>query len=142
VNELTQTQQVEMSGAEVDKTVEEILRQLGLVSTEEALGQAVQNLTDVDEEKIKLLTDVNVFEINQIALMLTIAKRYNIGWLKDFVREVLKLRVSANRLGRREIVRMITGMEVREHAGVRGWLAKKFGKGKKKEEAAVTYAAF
>jgi len=123
----------------VDKTVMNILRQIGIVpSTEEALGQAVQNLTEVDEEKIKLLSDVELWEINQLALMFTIAERYDMDWLRTYVRNVLKLRVSARRLGRREIVRMISGAAEREYAGMRGWIAKRFGRGKKKE--ATPYA--
>jgi len=117
----------------IDEAVLEILRKLGIApNTEEALGQAVSNLTDVDEEKIKLLSDLQIWEINQLALMLTIAERYDIQWLRTYVDNMLKLRVSVQRLGRREIVKMISGSAEREHAGVRGWLRRRFGK--KKEE--------
>jgi hypothetical protein len=125
--------------AEIDSAVMNLLRQIGIVpSTEEALGQAVANLTEIDEEKIKLLSDVGLWEVNQLALMLTIAERYDMDWLKTYVKNVLKLRVSARRLGRREIVRMIAGSAEREHAGMRGWIAKRFGRGKRKE--ATPYA--
>jgi len=123
----------------VDRAVMDILRQIGIVpSTEEALGQAVTNLTEIGEEKIKLLSDVELWEINQLALMLTIAERYDMDWLNTYVKNVLKLRVSAKRLGRREIVRMIAGSTEREYAGMRGWIAKRFGRGKEKE--ATPYA--
>jgi len=123
------------SQAEIDNAVMNILRQIGVVpSTEEALGQAVSNLTEIDEEKIKLLSDVGLWEINQLSLMLTIAERYDMDWLKTYVKNVLKLRVSARRLGRREIVRMIAGTAEREYAGMRGWIAKRFGRGRKKRE--------
>jgi hypothetical protein len=56
-------------------------------------------------------------------------------WLKTYVYNVLRLRVSAKRLGRREIVRMIAGSAEREHAAVRSWIAKRFGRGKKEEKA-------
>jgi hypothetical protein len=123
----------------VDDFVMDVLRQIGIVpSTEEALGQAVQNLTEIEQEKIKLLSDVELWEINQLALMLTIAERYDMDWLRTYVQNVLKLRVSARRLGRKEIVRMIAGSSEREYAGMRGWIAKRFGRGKKKE--ATPYA--
>ncbi|RLI44544.1 hypothetical protein DRO69_07145 [Candidatus Bathyarchaeota archaeon] len=121
--------------SDVNAAVMDILRSLGITpSREEALGQAVTNLTDIDEEKLKLLSDVELGEINQLSLMLTIAERYDIDWLKTYVHNVLRLRVSANRLGRREIVRMIAGSAEREHAALRGWIARRFGRGKKKEE--------
>jgi len=122
----------------VDNVSLAVLRELGIVSTEEALGQAVQSLTEIDQEKIKLLSDVELWEINQLALMFTIAERYDMDWLRTYVRNVLKLRVSARRLGRREIVRMISGAAEREYASMRGWIAKRFGRGKKRE--ATPYA--
>lgn len=125
-----------VSQTEIDNAVMVILRQIGIVpSTEEALGQAVANLTEIDDEKIKLLSDVSLWEINQLSLMITIAERYDMDWLRTYVKNVLKLRVSAQRLGRREIVRMIAGSATREYAGMRGWIAKRFGRGKKKKEA-------
>jgi len=123
------------SQAEIDNAAMNILRQIGVVpSTEEALGQAVSNPTEIAEEKIKLLSDVGLRVFNHLSLMLTIAERYDMDWLKTYVKNVLKLRVSARRLGRREIVRMIAGMAEREYAGMRGWIAKRFGRGRKKRE--------
>ena len=128
---------------EVDKAVDQILKSLGLVSTEEALGKAVDSLTETEnDEAIKILSDISVPEASRYALLLTIAKRYKLNWLRDYVIELLKLRCSVNRLGRREIVRMVSGMEVREHAGLRAWLARKFGRGKKEKESAMGYAPF
>jgi len=100
-----------------------LLQQIGITTKDEALAQAIQELSD--EEKIRLFSQIAPYEDDPLALILTIADRYEISWLKDFIEEKLKLRVSLNRLGRREFVHIVSEGRKEEKKGLRERLARK-----------------
>ena len=54
------------------------------------------------------------YEIPRFAIFLIIAERYNLSWLKSYVLNELKLRVSVNRLGRKEIVNIASSKGLTE----------------------------
>ena len=86
----------------------------------QALAEAIETLGS--EEKIMLFTEVEKREIPYIALKKVIAKRYNLEWLEDHVRNDLKLRVSIKRKGRSELVKVIAGLKKGIEEKVRGLL--------------------
>lgn len=74
---------------------------------EEAIAKAVEHLAD--EDKIMLFSDVTFWEINKLSTLKVIAYRYNLEWLNDYLKFNLMLRVSRERLGRKEIVNITSG---------------------------------
>lgn len=73
-----------------------------LMGFDEALAMNVFSL--VDENKVKLLSDLFIDEIPFVALLYTISRKHKLVSLSNFVDEFLKLRVSLDRKGRDEIV--------------------------------------
>lgn len=77
---------------EKEKKLEKILSGLGLSSREEAIAQAIKDLSD--EEKLEFFSLLSIGEDENLALMLTISDRYDLDWLKSYVIKKLKLRTS------------------------------------------------
>jgi len=112
-----------MSEEEEELSFDEVMEALRVImgkGREEALAEAIETLGS--EEKIMLFTEVEKREIPYIALKKVIAKRYNLEWLEDHVRNDLKLRVSIKRKGRSELVKVIAGLKKGIEEKVRGLL--------------------
>jgi hypothetical protein len=77
---------------EKEKKLKEILKNIGLGSREEAIAQAIKDLSD--EEKLEFFSLLAMGEDDSLALMLTIAERYDLAWLRMYVIKKLKLRTS------------------------------------------------
>jgi len=93
-----------MSSSELEK-VKELMQVIGF-SPEEAVAQAVNILSK--EDKIKMFSEVEMREVERLSLLLTIAERYSLSWLKTYVINELLLRVSHKRMGRKEFVEMVS----------------------------------
>ena len=92
------------------KEVMEILKEIKGLTREEALAQAIA-----------------------YTLMKMIAKRYNIGWLDEFVKEKLKLRTSVGGWRAKQFTSMITEGRKQERTFL-GFFKKLFRREKKEEE--------
>jgi len=91
--------------SEEEFSLDELSRILEILqgkTKEESVARAIENLSN--EEKIMFFSDLNLYEIPRFATFLIIAKRYDLNWLKNYALNELNLRVSVNRLGRKEIV--------------------------------------
>lgn len=109
--------------------VKEIMRNLSLGGKEEAIARAVSELTD--EQKIAMLSNLYPFEDEELCLIQLIGERYDVGFLKDYVREKLKLRCSV--MGwRANQVAAIAAEAKRQRVGL---LTRLFGREKRKEES-------
>mgnify|MGYP001139987361 CR=1 FL=1 len=73
-----------------------------VMGEEEARAQSLLEL--LEKTKPELLSDLNDEEILYLALLKTWAKQVNCKILDDFCNNFMNLRVSRNRMGRREIV--------------------------------------
>jgi hypothetical protein len=96
-------------------------------SKEEALAKAVEHLADAD--KILLFSDILSFEIPKLSTLKVIAHRYGLEWLNQYLTFNLLLRVSRERLGRKEIVSMVSSKTIPLTERFRRFL----GKGKEEE---------
>jgi len=96
-------------------------------SKEEALAKAVEHLADVD--KIMLFSDILSFEIPKLSTLKVIAHRYGLEWLNQYLTFNLLLRVSRERLGRKEIVNIVSSKTIPLGEKFRRF----FGKGKEEE---------
>jgi len=67
-----------MNSSELEK-VKELMQVIGF-SPEEAVAQAVNILSK--EDKIKMFSEVEMKEVERLSLLLTIAERYSLSWLK------------------------------------------------------------
>jgi len=104
-----------------DAKAEDALQDAEMLSdvstTEEAMGKIIALLAN--EDKYKLITDVEQNEISNIAGLLAIADTYDITLLKNYLKNYLLLRISKKRLGRKEIVEMgIAKMQSASQAGL------------------------
>lgn len=73
-----------------------------VMGEEEARAQSLLEL--LEKTKPELLSDLNDEEIHYMALLLTWAKQIKCKILVEFCNNFMNLRVSRNRMGRREIV--------------------------------------
>lgn len=105
--------------AKVDEEFKKILESLGATTKEEALAQAIQELSD--REKVKMFSEIAPYEDETLACLLVIADRYRLSWLKSFLLEKLQLRVSILRQGRKEYVDMAIG-ERKAKQPLFGWI--------------------
>lgn len=96
----------EVNYDEVLKTLETLLGK----SREEALAKAIEDLASL--EKILFFSDLNDGEIGKVATLKVVAKRYNLKWLDQHLTYNLALRVSRNRLGRKEIANIVGGYKI------------------------------
>jgi len=70
---------------------------------EEALAKISMELLKTQKYK-KILSDLSIDEINALVTLKTIAKIINSDLIENIIDEFLELRVSKDRLGRREIL--------------------------------------
>lgn len=84
---------MESTTVQRDARRKEILDRLGL-SKEEAIAKSIGNLTD--NEKVDFTTNLLPGEDSSFAVMDSIAERYDLPWLKDYVLRTKRLRTSVN----------------------------------------------
>jgi len=87
---------------EKEKQFKKILEDVGLGGREEAIAKAITKLTD--EEKLEFFSFLTPGEDDSIALMYSIADRYDLEWLKIYVVKKLKLRTSVGGWRAKQIV--------------------------------------
>jgi len=99
---------------------------LGDISTsEEALGKIMGLLAD--ESKKFMITDLDPDEIIHLAGLLSVAEKYNITILRNFIYYLMLLRISKNRKGREEIIRL-GGARMEQQENLRQRLGKLFSR--------------
>ena len=108
--------------------VVEILKTLGMGGREEAIAKAIGDLTD--EEKLEFLTYLYPFEDDALSTMMTIAERYNLKWLEDWVRWKIKLRTSVGGWRANQLVNIAS--EKRREQSRFSFLSRIFGRKKQK----------
>lgn len=72
--------------------LKELIKNLGLSTREEALAKAIHELTD--EQKIEMLSNLNPYEDDELAMISLIGERYDAEFLKEYVATKLVLRCS------------------------------------------------
>ncbi|MEM3592163.1 MAG: hypothetical protein QW702_08740 [Candidatus Bathyarchaeia archaeon] len=103
----------EMENEKEELDLDEVNKYLELFlgkSREEAIAKAVEHLAN--EEKIMMFSDVSFWEIPKLSTLKVIAYRYDLDWLNEYLMFNLLLRVSVNRLGRKEIVNIASGSRI------------------------------
>ncbi len=95
-----------MDDLEKARIKKEIMQKVGLSSKEEAIAKGISDLSD--EDKLEYFTNLAPLEDDQLAIMSSIADRYNIPWMKNLVRMKLKLRTSVNGWRANQIVAVAT----------------------------------
>ena len=97
---------------------------LGDISTsEEALGKIMGLLAD--ESKKFMITDLDPDEVIHLAGLLSVAEKYNITILRNFIYYLMLLRISKNRKGREEIIKL-GGARMEQQENLRQRLGKLF----------------
>jgi hypothetical protein len=90
-----------------------------VMGQEEALARAITEMMDVTEQKKKLLSDLSEEECNVLTLLHVIGERLKVKEISRFAEEFCMYRVSRSRMGRREMVNVITfsGLPMSEMKG-------------------------
>lgn len=88
-----------------------------VMGEEEARAQSLLEL--LEKEKPELLSDLNDEEIHYLALLKTWADQTNCKILEKFCNNFMHLRVSRNRMGRREIVFAVSHIFERMKGGAK-----------------------
>jgi len=78
------------------------------VEQKSEFDKVVKELTS--DENLLLKTELSKREINKLALLLTISKKYKFDFLEDLIILIMKMRVSIGRKGRKEIVEIAKGI--------------------------------
>ena len=81
-----------MDKQEREALKKQVLQRLNLGSREKAIAKAISDLSD--DEKLEFFTFIYPMEDESLALTLSIADRYDLGWLKKLVKTQLRLRTS------------------------------------------------
>jgi len=90
-------------------------------SQEEALAKVSVLLAD--ETRKKMISELpDEEQVKNVAVLLAIAKKYNVPFINDVIDNYLLLQISQKRKGRKEIVDMIKGNSDRVSEGLRGKL--------------------
>jgi hypothetical protein len=74
-----------------------------IYGTEEAVAKVIVQLMR-GEQNIKVMTDLNDEEVAYISVLSTIADKYDLGMLKQFIDDFCQFRISRYRYGRSELV--------------------------------------
>lgn len=92
-----------------------------VLGQEEAMAQALLEMLDIQEDKIRTLSDLNEEEIGILSLLQTLSNRVKVREIDDFIRFYCQFKVSRIRLGRREIINAISigsiGIDERKKRG-------------------------
>lgn len=94
-------------------------KELELMGTEEAVARILQHTTD--EAMISMFSDLDQQEINNLVIAMVVSdylkKELKVRALSDMIKNYLKLKVSLERKGRKEVVGMITLYNLFEQGG-------------------------
>lgn len=112
-----------MEASEKAKLKKEIMQRIGLSTREEAIAKGISDLSD--EDKLEYFTNLAPMEDDQLALMASIADRYEIPWMKKLVRTKLKLRTSVNGWRANQIVAVATEKMKEERKSLLGRIFKR-----------------
>ena len=82
----------------------------------------------LDRNDVETKTELNDVEINNMSKILLIAERYNVPVLYDFAQNIMTLKISRGRRGRREFIQGLHADERREQPQ-EGMLSRLFGGG-------------
>jgi len=107
-----------MEASEKARLKKEIMQRVGMSSKEEAIAKGISDLSD--EEKLEYFTNLAPLEDDSLAIMSSIADRYEIPWLQKLVRMKLKLRTSVNGWRANQIVAVATEKMKEERKGILG----------------------
>lgn len=102
---------------------------LGLKTREDAIAKGIEDLTN--EDKIKILSNLYPFEDEEMALLLHIAREFELDWLKDYVMDGLLLRCSVGGWRARQLENIATAKEKKKSTF--GFLGRLFRREKKKD---------
>jgi len=81
----------------------------GLMGQEEAIAEAIVKIIGFsDEELHKVITDLKDWEVNLMTVLQTIGEEMGLDSLKALVRNFCLFRISMGRLGRKEMIHLIT----------------------------------
>lgn len=117
-----------MEASEKARIRKEIMQKIGMSTKEEAVAKGIADLSD--EEKLDYMTNLLAGEDESLTLMSSIADRYDLPWLQDYVKRLKKLRTSVNGWRANQIVAVATEKIKEERRGV---LARIFNRGEKKD---------
>ncbi|MFQ6054826.1 MAG: hypothetical protein ACE5KE_00255 [Methanosarcinales archaeon] len=76
--------------------------------TEEAVARLIMEILRTQPSKVKLLTDLSDEEVQVLSLLSTMGEKLGIDVLKKFCINFCQYRVSMNRKGRKEFVKIAT----------------------------------
>ncbi len=97
---------IAIEAADKARLKKEIMQRIGLSSREEAIAKGIADLSD--EEKLEYFSNLVPTEDDSLAMMYSIAERYDIDWMKKMIRMKLKLRTSVNGWRANQIVAVAT----------------------------------
>jgi len=86
--------------------IRELLKAIGLTA-EEAIAEIVNVLSESEESKIKMFSEVEMRDVERLSLLFSIADRYKVSWLSSYLYNELQLRVSHKRQGRKEFAEIL-----------------------------------
>ena len=102
---------------ETEKQVKDILKAIGLGTKDEAIAQAISDLSD--EAKLEFFTIIYPFEDESLSVMQTIAERYELEWLEKLIKRKLRLRTSTGGWRANQIVEIAKETQKQKQAN---WL--------------------
>jgi hypothetical protein len=100
------TERADIRGDFADERYEDLSEDEHL-TPEEAQARIAMILADTKNPEI--LSELNQEEIAVLASMQTIAEKYNLTLIQDFIQKFLLLRVSHKRQGRKEVIQISQG---------------------------------
>lgn len=81
----------------------------GASTIEEASAALIEKMSNLPKENLNTMTDIsNDAEILRLSVIKTVAEKYKIELLSSLINEILELKVSLKREGRREMVNMVS----------------------------------
>ena len=116
-----------MSSEAIARFKKEITQKLGLTSKEEAIAKGIADLTD--EDKLEYFSNLIQGEDEELAIMKTVAERYDIAWMNKLVNTKLKLRTSVGGWRAGQVVGIATEKMKEERKSLLGRILKRDGKG-------------
>ena len=118
---------------ETEQKVKEILKQIGLGGKDEAIAQAITDLSD--ESKLAFFTYLFPDEDESFSVLQTIGERYDLGWLNKLIEKRLKLRTSLNGLRAAQIVEIAKETQKQKQGN---WLIRRLkGNGEKGQKRGI-----
>ncbi len=95
---------------------------LGNLKPSMKTGQAIAKMTDAltDEKKKRMMSELDDIELFHIATLYALNKKYNSASLQEFLDAFLVLKVSKDRLGRQEVIRLAEADREKQQKQQRG----------------------